>query len=152
MAEWLFVTFNYFIKLILKLQFMSKFINIVTIKIKKELKRDYIKKIKNITNFEGLISSKHIIIDSSTYLVIEEWSSKEALMKARKTIEAFDKMSNFANLIKENSPEIDVITSFGGTIVNEQNITKNKTEYPESSYLDSERIGNKHFYFLYSNS
>ena len=60
--------------------------------------------------------------------------------------------STFVNLIKENSPEIDVITSFGGTIVNEQNITKNKTEYPESSYLDSERIGNKHFYFLYSNS
>ena len=152
MAEWLFVTFNYFIKLILKLQFMNKFINVVTIKIKKGLKRDYIKKIKNITNFEGLISSKHIIINSSTYLVIEEWSSKEALMKARKTIEAFDKMSNFVNLIKENSPEIDVITSFGGTIVNEHNITKNKTEYPESSNLDSERIGNKHFYFLYSNS
>ena len=84
---------------------MSKFINIVTVKIKKDLKKNYIKKIKNISNFDGLISCKHLAIDSNTYCIIEEWSSREALMKARKTIELVNKVKP---LINEKSSEIDI--------------------------------------------
>ena len=55
-------------------------------------------------------------------------------------------------LINEKSSEIEITSSMSGSIVTEQNITKNKTEYPESSYLNIEKKGNKHFYFLYNNS
>ena len=77
---------------------MSNFINIITVKIKKNLEeKDYIKKIKNITNFDGLISCKHLAIDSNTYCMIEEWSSKEALMKARKMIELVNEVKPLIN-------------------------------------------------------
>ena len=91
---------------------MDKFINIVNVKIKNKSKKDYIKKIKNITNFDGLVSSKHVAIDSSTYCMIEERNSKEDLMKARKTIEIFDKI---IPLIKEESSEIDITGSVSET-------------------------------------
>ena len=66
---------------------MSKFINIVRVRVKKDSKKDYLKKIKNVANIEGLISSKHIETGPNTYCMVEEWITKEALMKARKIIE-----------------------------------------------------------------
>ena len=42
---------------------MTKFINVVTVKVQNNTKKNYIKKIQNTTNFDGLISSKHIAID-----------------------------------------------------------------------------------------
>jgi len=97
---------------------MSKFINIVTVKIKNDLNKNYIKKIKNIKNFEGLISCKHLAIDTDTYCMIEEWSSKEALIKARKTIEL---VNTVKPLINEKSSEIDIISSVSGPIIVEKN-------------------------------
>ena len=102
---------------------MSKFINIVTVKIKKNFEKDYIKKIKNITNFGGLISCKHLAIDSNTYCMIEEWSSKEALMKARKMIELVNEVKP---LINEKLSEIDITGSVGGTIVIEKDMKKKR--------------------------
>ena len=128
---------------------MSRFINVVTVKVKDNSKKNYIKKIKNITNFDGLISSKHIAIDFNTYCLIEEWRSKEALIKARKAIELINKARP---LINEKSPEIEIIGSLGGTIIIEKNMNKNKIEEPRSSSLDIEKRGQKHFYHQYNNS
>ena len=127
----------------------NNFINIVTVKVKKGFEKDYIKKIKNITNFDGLISSKHIAIDFNTYCLIEEWRSKEALIKARKAIELIDKVRP---LINEKSPEIDITGSLGGTIIIEKNMNEKKIEEPRSSSLDIEKRGQKHFYSIYNNS
>jgi len=128
---------------------MSKFINIVTVKIKKNFAKDYIKKIKNITNFDGLISCKHLAIDSNTYCMIEEWSSKEALMKARKMIELVNEVKPLINV---KLSEIDITGSVGGTIVIEKVMKKKEIEDLRSSSLDIEKKGQKHFYFLYKNS
>ena len=128
---------------------MSRFINVVTVKVKDNSKKNYIKKIKNITNFDGLISSKHIAIDFNTYCLIEEWRSKEALIKARKAIELINKARP---LINEKSPEIEIIGSLGGTIIIEKNMNKNTIEEPRSSSLDIEKRGQKHFYHLYNNN
>ena len=49
--------------------------------------------------------------------MIEEWTSKKALTKARETIENFDKMSNFVKLVEENPSEIEIIDSLGGPII-----------------------------------
>ena len=98
----------------------NNFINIVTVKLKDDSKKNYIKKIKNITNFDGLISSKHIAIDSNTYCMIEEWSSKEALKKARKAIELVNKVRP---LINEKSSEIDITGSISGPIIIEKRLT-----------------------------
>ena len=127
---------------------MTKFINVVTVKVQNNTKKNYIKKIQNTTNFDGLISSKHIAIDFNTYCLIEEWRSKEALIKARKAIELINKARP---LINEKSPEIEIIGSLGGTIIIEKNMNKNKIEEPGSSSLDIEKRGQKHFYHLYNN-
>ena len=102
---------------------MRKFINIVKIKIKNGSKNNYIKKIENKENFDGLISSKHLTLNSNTYCMIEEWNSKEDLMKARKTIEIFDKIKP---LIKEESSEIDITGSINGPIIIEKDMKKKK--------------------------
>ncbi len=128
---------------------MNKFINVVTVKVKNNTKKNYINKIHNTTNFDGLISSKHVAIDSNTYCLIEEWRSKEALIKARKAIELIDKVRP---LINEKSPEIDIIGSLNGTIIIEKNVNEKKIEEPRSSSLDIEKRGQKHFYHLYNNS
>ena len=127
---------------------MTKFINVVTVKVQNNTKKNYIKKIQNTTNFDGLISSKHIAIDSNTYCMIEEWSSKEALKKARKAIELVNKVRP---LINEKSSEIDIIGALGGTIITEKEMKKNKTEEHRFDYSGNEKIGNKAFYYLYSN-
>ena len=127
---------------------MSKFINIVTINIKNNSRKNYIKKSKNITNFDGLVSSKHVAIDSNTYCMIEEWRSKEALVKARKAIELANEVKP---LINEKSTEIDIIGSLSGSIIAEKEIKKNQTEEPSSGFSNIEKIGNKYFYYLYRN-
>ena len=96
---------------------MDTFINIIKIKVKNGSKKDYINKIKYTTDFEGLVSTKHVALNSNTYFVIEEWTSKKALTKARETIENFDKMSNFVKLVEENPSEIEIIDSLGGPII-----------------------------------
>ena len=128
---------------------MSKFINIVRIKVKKESKKNYLKKIKNVANFEGLISSKHIETGPNTYCMVEEWITKEALMKARKMIESFDKVEP---LINDDSSELEITSATGGSIITEKDLKKNKTKYPKSRFLNNEKIGKKAFYFLYANS
>ena len=128
---------------------MSKFINIVKVHVKKDSKKSYLKKIKNVANFEGLISSKHIETGPNTYCMIEEWITKEALMKARKMIESLDKVEP---LISDDSSEIDITSSIAGSIITEKDLKKNETEYPRSRFLNNEKISKKHFYFLYMNS
>ena len=128
---------------------MTKFINVVKVKLKKDSKKNYIKKIKNITNFDGLISTKHIAIDSNTYCIIEEWSSKEALMKARKSIELINKIKP---LIDEKSSQIDIISSLGGTVITERNINKNEIKEQDSASYNINKSGSNYFYFLYKNS
>mgnify|MGYP006257636345 CR=1 FL=1 len=98
---------------------MHNFINIVTVKIKKGSENDYIEKIKNITNFEGLISCKHLVIDSNTYCMIEEWTTKEALTKARKTIELVNEIKP---LINDKSSEINITSSICGSVIIEKKV------------------------------
>ena len=127
---------------------MSKFINIVTVKIKNNSNKNFIKKIKNRISFHGLISSKHVAIDSNTYCMIEEWRSKEAMIKARKTIELINEARP---LINEKSSEIDITGSLGGSVITEDNMEKNKTNKPVSGSSDIEKKSQKHFYYLYNN-
>ena len=96
---------------------MSKFVNIVKIKIKSGSKKNYIKKIENKENFDGLISSKHLTLDSNTYCMIEEWRSKEALIKARKTIEISDKLKP---LIKDQSSIVEITSLINGPVIIEE--------------------------------
>ena len=70
-------------------------------------------------------------------------------MKARKMIESLDKVEP---LIIDDSSEIDITNSIGGSIITEKDLKKDKTEYPMSRFLNNEKLSKKHFYFLYKNS
>ena len=96
---------------------MSKFINIVKVHVKKDSKKSYLKKIKNVSNFDGLISCKHIETGPNTYCMIEEWTTKEALIKARKIIEMFYKKEPLINKV---SSEINITESIAGRILIEK--------------------------------
>ena len=120
---------------------MSKFINIVKIKIKNGSKKKYIKKIENKENFDGLISSKHLTLNSDTYCMIEEWRSKEALIKARKTIEISDKLKP---LIKDQTSIVEITSLINGPVIIEKNKEKKEITDLETSSLDIKKKDQKH--------
>ena len=123
---------------------MSKFINIVKIKIKNGSKKNYIKKIENKENFDGLISSKHLTLNSNTYCMIEEWRSKEALIKARKTIEISDKLKP---LIKNQSSIVEITSLINGPIIIEKNAKEKEIMDLGTSSLDIKKKDQKHHSF-----
>ena len=96
---------------------MSKFINIVKVTIKDGSEKKYLKKVKNKENFDGLISSKHLMINSNTYYMIEEWKSEEALLKARKSIEISDQLKP---IIKDQSSIVEVTSLINGPVIKEE--------------------------------
>ena len=55
--------------------------------------------------------------------MIEEWNSKEDLVKARKKIEIFNKIKP---LIREKSSEIDITGSISGPIIIEKSEKKKR--------------------------
>tara|TARA_B110000438_G_scaffold259564_1_gene269046 strand:+ start:161 stop:565 length:405 start_codon:yes stop_codon:yes gene_type:complete len=120
---------------------MSKFVNIVKIKIKSGSKKNYIKKIENKENFDGLISSKHLTLDSNTYCMIEEWRSKEALIKARKTIEISDKLKP---LIKDQSSIVEITSLINGPVIIEKDGKEKEIMDLETGSLDIKKKDQKH--------
>ena len=129
---------------------MSKFINIVKIKIKNGSKKNYIKKIENKENFDGLISSKHLTLNSDTYCMIEEWRSKEALIKARKTVEISDKLKP---LIKDQASIVEITSLINGPVIIEKDEKEKEIMDFGTSSLDiKKKFTKSHFYFLYNNS
>ena len=123
---------------------MSKFINIVKIKIKSGSKKNYIKKIENKENFDGLISSKHLTLNSNTYCMIEEWRSKEALIKARKTIEISDKLKP---LIKDQSSIVEITSVINGPVIIEKDGKEKEIMDFGTSSLDVKKKNQKHHNF-----
>ena len=123
---------------------MSKFINIVKIKIKNGSKKNYIKKIENKENFDGLISSKHLTLNSNTYCMIEEWRSKEALIKARKTIEISDKLKP---LIKDQSSIVEITSVINGPVIIEKDGKEKEIMDFGTSSLDVKKKNQKHHNF-----
>ena len=124
---------------------MSKYINIVKIKIKNGSIKDYIRKIENKENFDGLISSKHLTLNSNTYCMIEEWRSKEALIKARKTIEISDKLKP---LIKDQSSIVEIISLINGPIIIEKEEKEIEIKDPGTNFLDIKKKDQKHRSFF----
>ena len=120
---------------------MSKFVNIVKIKIKSGSKKNYIKKIENKENFDGLISSKHLTLNSDTYCMIEEWRSKEALIKARKTIEISDKLKP---LIKDQSSIVEITSLINGPVIIEKDEEKKEIMDLETSSSDIKKKDQNH--------
>ena len=128
-------------KSIFNLEIMSKFINIVKIKIKNGSKKKYIKKIEDKENCDGLISSKHLTLNSDTYCMIEEWRSKEALIKARKTIEISDKLKP---LIKDQTSIVEITSLINGPVIIEKDGKEKEIMDLETGYLDIKKKDKNH--------
>ena len=120
---------------------MDKFINIVKVKIKNGSKEKYIKKVENKENCDGLISTKHLTLNSDTYCLIEEWRSKDALVKARKTIEISDKLKP---LIKDQSSIVEITSLINGPVIIEKDEEKKEIMDLETSSSDIKKKDQNH--------
>ena len=100
---------------------MSKFMNIVRSKVKKDKKDEHIKKLKeffgSMENTEGLISMKQIQTGPYTYCIIGEWKSEDAIAKARpKMIAGLDSVRS---MLEEISPELGTTDPVSGHVIME---------------------------------
>ena len=100
---------------------MSKFINVVRSKVKKDKKDEYIKKLKeffdNMKGTDGLISMKQIQTGSNNMCIIGEWKDEQSIAKARdKMIAGLDTVRP---MLEEISPELGVTDAVSGPVIME---------------------------------
>ena len=100
---------------------MTKFINAVRSKVKKDKKDEYMQKLQeffnNMQGTDGLISMKQIQTDLNNMCIIGEWKDESSIAKAR------DKMIAGLNTVKplleEISPELGVTDPVAGPVIME---------------------------------
>ena len=98
---------------------MSKFMNVVRSKAKKDKKDEYIKKLKEFFNSmegtEGLISMKQIQTGPNNMCIMGEWKDEQSIAKARdKMITGLDTVRL---MLEEISPELGVTDPVAGPVI-----------------------------------
>ena len=97
---------------------MSKFINVVKVKVKEVYKEEYLKKTKEMKRFKGLISSKTIEIGPNAYCFIGEWDSQTSYKAAYPQM--IEHLNTIRSLLEEISNELGVTDPSSGPIIIEQ--------------------------------
>ena len=97
---------------------MSKFINIVKVKVKSSHKDEYLKLMNARPAFDGQVSSYVAETASSQFHMVATWHSKEAIAKARPQMIAF--LYTFRHTLEELSSELGVTDPSSGPIVLEK--------------------------------
>ena len=100
---------------------MSKFMNVVSSKVKEGKKEEYIEKVKeffnNMKGTDGLISMKQIQTGPNNMCIIGEWKDEQSIAKARdKMIAGLDTVRS---LLEEISPELGVTDPVSGSVIME---------------------------------
>ena len=100
---------------------MSKFMNIVRSKVKKDKKDEYMKKLQEFFNkmkgTDGLMSMKQIQTGPKSMCIIGEWKDEQSITKARdKMIAGLDTVRS---LLEEISPELGVTDPVSGPVIME---------------------------------
>ena len=96
---------------------MTKFINVVKVKVKEVYKEDYLKKMHEMPKFKGLTSSKLIEIGPNYYCMIGEWESESHLAKARPQMINF--LDTIRPLLEEISSKLGVTDPASGPVIQE---------------------------------
>ena len=100
---------------------MSKFMNVVRSKVKRDKKDEHMKKLKeffdNTRGTEGLISMKLIETGPNNMCIIGEWKDAQSIAKARdKMIAGLDTVRP---LLEEISPALGVTDPVSGPVIME---------------------------------
>ena len=100
---------------------MSKFMNVVKIKVKEDKKDEHMKKLKeffnNMKGTDGLISMKQIQTGPNNMCIIGEWKNEESIAKARDELIAG--LDTVRPLLEEISPELGVTDPVAGLVIME---------------------------------
>ena len=97
---------------------MTKFINVVRIKVKEVYKEDYLKKMDEMPKYLGLISLKLIETGANSFCVVGEWESENHIKKARPQMINF--LDSIRSLLEEISPELGVTDPVSGPVIKEK--------------------------------
>ena len=97
---------------------MAKFMNIVRCKVKSSSREEYLKKIDEMTKFDGQTSAKYVETKPNELFKIGEWNSEDDIAKARpKMIEFLDSLRH---TLEELSSDLGVTDPHSGTVVIEK--------------------------------
>ena len=97
---------------------MSKYVNVVKVKVKPSLRSKYIKLVKARPKFKGQTSALFVETARSQFHMIGIWKSKSDMIKARpKMIEFLDKARH---TLEELSSELGVTDPHSGTVIVEK--------------------------------
>ena len=94
---------------------MAKFMNIVRCKVKSSKREEYLKKIADMSKFEGQISAKYVETKPNEFFMIGEWNSEDDIAKARPKM--IDFLNSLRHTLEELSPDLGVTDPHSGTIV-----------------------------------
>jgi len=97
---------------------MAKFMNIVRCKVKSSKREEYLKKIGDMSKFEGQISAKYVETKPNEFFMIGEWNSEDDIAKARPKM--IDFLNSLRHTLEELSPDLGVTDPHSGTIVVEK--------------------------------
>ena len=97
---------------------MTKFINIVRIKVKPSLKEEYLKLMNARPAFDGQVSSYLAETGSYQFHMIAIWHSEDAIVKARPQMIEF--LDTLRETLEELSPDLGVTDPTSGPIVLEK--------------------------------
>ena len=100
---------------------MTKFINAVRSKVKKDKKDEYMQKLQeffnNMQGTDGLISMKQIQTGPNNMCIIGEWKDEQSIAKARDKMIAG--LNAVRSLLEEISPELGVTDPVSGPVIME---------------------------------
>ena len=97
---------------------MTKFINVVKVKVKEVYKEDYLQKVKDMPKYQGLISTKLIETGVNSYCFIGEWESENHIAKARPQMIKF--LDSIRPLLEQISPELGITDPASGPVIQEK--------------------------------
>ena len=97
---------------------MPKFMNIVRCKVKASAREEYLKKVREMTKFDGQISAKYIETKPNEFFMVGEWNSEDDLAKARNKMIGF--LDTLRHTLEELSSDLGVTDPHSGAVIVEK--------------------------------
>ena len=97
---------------------MAKFMNIVRCKVRSSSREEYLKKIDEMSKFDGQISAKYVETKPNEFFMIGEWNSEDDIATARPKMIAF--LDTLRHTLEELSSDLGVTDPHSGTVVIEK--------------------------------
>ena len=94
---------------------MSKYVNVVKVKVKPPLRNKYIKLVKARPKFKGHTSALFVETAKSQFHMIGVWKSKRNIIKARPKMIEF--LNTLRHTLKKLSPRLGVTDPASGSVI-----------------------------------